>query len=139
MPPTSELTTLYSSATMVISTVTITTSMIEKIVTADSTVLSENTFARSSPLASRPVVETSWVIWSNTPTTFSSAHSRPAATIWMRPAAIDSMNVTLATDQASTRVSDRLMRRALGAGRRTGREGIVPPECSRSCSSLING
>ena len=47
---------------MVISTVKITTSMIEKIVTADSTVLSENTFARSNPLASRPVVETSWVI-----------------------------------------------------------------------------
>ena len=32
--------------------------------------------------------------------------------------AMDSMNVTLATDQASTRVSDKLMRRALGALRR---------------------
>ncbi len=42
---------------------------------------------------------------------------------------MDGMNVTLATDRASTRVSDKLMRRALGALRRgAGRTGVAAPE-----------
>ena len=53
----------------------------EKMVAVLSTVLSENTFVRSNPPASKPVEDTICVTWSNTPTMFSMPHRIATATI----------------------------------------------------------
>ena len=72
---------MYSSVRITTSTVISTTSTMEKMVTALSTVPNENTLVRSNPPASKPVEDTICVTWSNTPTTFSMPHSKATATI----------------------------------------------------------
>ena len=87
-------------------------------VTTDSTVDRLNTLERFRLSAARPVDETILFSWSNTPTASSSSQTRAAASTSMIAPAIDSMNVTFATDHAFTWVSDRFMRRARGVERR---------------------